>query len=86
MVAAATFDCYNDGECVTGFYTMIDERLEVPFRTEVLGVDVTVTGIDLGDDQIAAIWLRNRCPGTDGADATNFHPGTPRQGHRRLCT
>jgi hypothetical protein len=28
MVAAATLDCYNDSECVTGFYTMIDEHLE----------------------------------------------------------
>ena len=37
MVAEATLDCYNDSECVTGFYTMIDEHLEVPFRTEVLG-------------------------------------------------
>ncbi|MGH3526631.1 MAG: hypothetical protein ACRDQI_11555 [Pseudonocardiaceae bacterium] len=35
MVAEATVDCYNDSECVTGFYTMIDERLDVPFRTEV---------------------------------------------------
>lgn len=61
MVAAATLDCYNDGECVTGFYTMIDEHLDVPFRTEVLGVDVAVTGIDLGDDdQIVAICARGR--------------------------
>ncbi len=42
MAAEATVDCYNDSECVTGFYTMIDEYLEVPFQTEVLGVDVTV--------------------------------------------
>jgi hypothetical protein len=61
MVAAATLDCYNDSECVTGFYTMLDEHLEVPFATDVLGVDVTVTGIDLGDDdQIVAICTRER--------------------------
>lgn len=61
MVAEATIDCYNDSECVTGFYTMIDEHLEVPFQTEVLGVDVTVTGIDMGDDdQIVAICSRCR--------------------------
>jgi hypothetical protein len=59
-VAEATLDCYNDSECVTGFYTMIDEYLEVPFQTEVLGPDVTVAGIYLGDDdQIVAYrhWL-----------------------------
>jgi hypothetical protein len=61
MVAEATLDCYNDSECVTGFYTMIDEHLEVPFETEVLGVDVTIMGIDLGDDdQIVAICARER--------------------------
>lgn len=27
MVAEATVDCYNDSECVTGFYTMIDEHV-----------------------------------------------------------
>ena len=32
MIAEATVDCYNDSECVTGFHTMIDEYLEVPFR------------------------------------------------------
>ena len=61
MVAQATVDCYNDSECVTGFYTMLDEHLDVPFQAIVLGVDVTVTGIDLtDDDQIVAICARGR--------------------------
>ncbi|SED14483.1 hypothetical protein SAMN04490239_7004 [Rhodococcus koreensis] len=30
MVAEATIDCYNDSECVTGFYTMLDENLDLP--------------------------------------------------------
>ncbi|HET9254403.1 MAG TPA: hypothetical protein VFO16_04265 [Pseudonocardiaceae bacterium] len=59
MIEEATIDCYNESECVTGFFTMIDERLGVPFQTEVLGVDVTVTGVDMGDDdQIVAICVR----------------------------
>jgi hypothetical protein len=61
MVAAATADCYNDSECVTGFYTMFDEHLVVPFQTCVWGVDATVTGIDLDDDdQIVAACARGR--------------------------
>jgi hypothetical protein len=61
MVAQATVDCYNDSECVTGLYTMLDEHLDVPFQATVLGVDVTVTGIDLtDDDQIVAICARGR--------------------------
>lgn len=61
MITEATVDCYNDSECVTGFYTMIVDHLELPFQTAVLGVDVTVTGIDLADDgQIVAICARGR--------------------------
>jgi hypothetical protein len=61
MVAQATVDCYNDSECVTGLYTMLDEHLDMPFQATVLGVDVTVTGIDLtDDDQIVAICARGR--------------------------
>jgi hypothetical protein len=53
MIAAATVDCYDDSECVTGYSTMLDERLAMLFQACVLGVDVTVTGIDLADgDQI----------------------------------
>lgn len=61
MVAEATVDCYNDGECVTGFYTMLDEHLAMPFQTSVLGVDVTVAKIDLtADDTIVAVCTRGR--------------------------
>lgn len=61
LVAEATVDCYNDSECITGFYTMLEDNLALPFPTVVLGVDVTVTGIDLGvDDQITAVCARGR--------------------------
>jgi hypothetical protein len=60
-VAEATVDCYDDSECVTGFHAMIEDHLSVPFQTMVLGVDVSVTGIDLtGDEQITAICTRGR--------------------------
>lgn len=61
MVATAMVNCSNDGECVTGFDTMLDEHLVVPFPSRVVGVDVTVTGIDLADDdQIVAVCARGR--------------------------
>src|SRR5450631_478 len=61
MIAEATVDCYNDSECITGFYTMLEEHLDMPFQTVVLGVEATVTGIDLTDDeQIVAICARGR--------------------------
>ena len=61
LIAEATVDCYNDSECVTGFYTMMEEHLAVPFGTTVLGVRVTVQRVDMsGDDQIVAVCVRGR--------------------------
>jgi hypothetical protein len=61
MAAEATLDCYNDSECITGFYTMLDEHLDMPFHTCVLGADVTAIGIDLtSDEHIVVICARGR--------------------------
>ncbi len=55
----------NESEQATGWFTMFEERLELPFETQVLGATVTVTSIDLrGDDQINAICTRG--PGPPG--------------------
>ena len=47
MIAEATVDTYGESEQVTGWFTMIDENLEVPFATTVLGIPVTVERVDL---------------------------------------
>jgi hypothetical protein len=61
LIAQATVDCYNDSECATGFYTLLEEQLELPFQTSVLGVAVTVARIDLtNDDQIVAVCVRGQ--------------------------
>jgi hypothetical protein len=60
LIEQATVDCYNDHEQITGLFTMIDEHLAVPFDTEVLGVTVTVTKVDLTiDHEITAICRRH---------------------------
>jgi hypothetical protein len=60
MVEEATVDCYNEEEQATGLFTMIEENLTVPFETRVLGVSVTVTGVDLFDSiQIVATCCRD---------------------------
>ena len=61
LIAEATVDCDNESESVTGFYTMLVDNLAVPFQTVVLGVDVTVTGVDLTEDgQITAVCTRGK--------------------------
>ena len=60
MTEAATVDCYGESEQVTGWFTMIDDNLKVPFETTVLGVQVTVERVDLTrSEQIVAICSRS---------------------------
>ena len=42
LVEEATIDAYGDDEQLGGFAVMIEDNLEVPFKTTVLGVTVTV--------------------------------------------
>lgn len=61
LVEEATVDCYNESEAVCGFYTMIEDHLEVPFTTVVLGVDVEVTRVELTrHEEIVAVCARGR--------------------------
>ncbi len=61
MIEAATVDAYGEAEQATGWLTMIEEHLDLPFQTTVLGTAVTVVSLDLRcDDQIVAICTRGR--------------------------
>jgi hypothetical protein len=59
MIEQATVDCYNESEQRTGWFTMIEDNLQVPFDTVVFGVSVTVERVDLDPaDAIVAICRR----------------------------
>jgi hypothetical protein len=45
MVAEATIDCHDEEEQLTGLATMVENNLEVPFTTTILGLAVTVKGV-----------------------------------------
>ncbi len=61
MIEAAIVDAYGESEQTVGFYTMLEDNLAIPFKTEVLGVDVTVERLDMTDDeQIVAICARGK--------------------------
>ncbi|MEO6594359.1 MAG: calcium-binding protein [Planctomycetota bacterium] len=56
MIEEAIVDAYGESEQTTGWFTMIDEHLAMPFETTVLGVQVTVDRVDLNaSGQIVAI-------------------------------
>lgn len=61
LVKEATLDAYGESEQKTGFLTMLEDNLGLPFETKVLGVMVTVERIDLTQaDEIVAICRRGR--------------------------
>ncbi|MBI4718182.1 MAG: hypothetical protein HY763_10285 [Planctomycetes bacterium] len=61
LIADATVDCSNESEAVTGLFTMIEDHLEVPFATVVLGIDVEVTGVELTErEEIVAVCVRGK--------------------------
>ncbi|HEY6344066.1 MAG TPA: calcium-binding protein [Bryobacteraceae bacterium] len=56
LVEEALVDAYGESEQVAGFYTMMENDLRLPFETEILGMTVTVEGIDITeDDQLVAV-------------------------------
>jgi len=61
MIEQATVDAYNESEQITGWFTMIDENLAVPFETMVLGMPLTVEHVDLNrSEHIVAVCTRGR--------------------------
>ncbi len=61
LIEDALVDAYGEEEQRTAFYTMLEDYLAMPFKTQVLGVEVTVQRVDLTDDeQIVAVCTRGR--------------------------
>jgi hypothetical protein len=61
LIEQATVDAYNESEQTTGFYTMLEEQLAMPFETQVLGAMVTVERLDMTDEeQIVAVCARGK--------------------------
>jgi hypothetical protein len=54
LVEEATVDAYGDDEQLGGFAGMIENDLEVPFETTVLGVTVTVQKVIQTESGIVA--------------------------------
>ena len=60
MIEEATVDCNDEEEALTGFATLVEENLEVPFEITVLGVTVTVTGVNQTSHGLVADCARGR--------------------------
>ena len=61
MIEEATVDAYGESEQTTGWYTMLEEHLALPFDTTLFGAVVKVVRLDLrGENDIVAICTRGR--------------------------
>jgi hypothetical protein len=59
LIEEAIVDAYGESEQLVGLYTMIENNLEMPFETMVLGVPVTVVRVDLTQrEEIVAVCRR----------------------------
>ena len=57
----AVTDAYGDSEQAGGFFAMMENDLQLPFETEILGVAATVESIDItNDDQLVAIYRKGK--------------------------
>jgi hypothetical protein len=59
LVAEATVDAYGDDEQLGGFAVMIEDNLEVPFDTTVLGTTATVRKVTQTESGIVADCVRD---------------------------
>lgn len=56
LIEEALVDANGESEQATGFYTMLENDLRLPFETQILGVSATVESIDITeDDQLVAV-------------------------------
>jgi hypothetical protein len=61
MIEQATVDAYGESEQTTGWFTMIDENLAVPFETNMPDVAVVVERVTLDEtEHIVALCTRGR--------------------------
>jgi hypothetical protein len=59
LVEEATVDAYGDDEQLAGFAMMMEDSLEVPFETTVLGMTVTVQKVTQTESDIVADCVRD---------------------------
>jgi hypothetical protein len=55
LIEEITVDCYNKDEELSGFLTYLDEALEQPVEATVMGVPVTLVGVDSTDGPLRGL-------------------------------
>lgn len=60
LIEEAVVDAYGDEEQTSGFFTMIEEHLALPFSVSIMGVEAVAEKVDLTRDcRIVAVCKRD---------------------------
>jgi hypothetical protein len=65
LIEEITVDCYNEDEELGGFLTYLEEALEQPVEATVMGVPVTLVGVDSPDGPLQGLVATCRRDGDD---------------------
>ena len=60
IIEDALADAHDEYEQVSGFYCVLEDSVSFPFETTLLGLPVTVTGLDATDDDVLAVVRRGK--------------------------
>lgn len=61
MIEEAIVDAYTESEQAGSFHVMIEQELELPFETRVLGKNVSVKRVDITEaNDVVAVCYRGR--------------------------
>jgi hypothetical protein len=60
LIDEATVDCYDEYEQAIGLFTMIQDELDLPFTTRVLGMEVTVVAVEQDDSGLGVVAVCER--------------------------
>ena len=55
LIKEITVDCYSEDEELSGFLTYLEEALEQPVEATVMGVPVTLVGVDSTDGPLRGL-------------------------------
>jgi hypothetical protein len=60
IIEDALTDAYDEYEQVGGFFCVLKENVTFPFETTLLGMPVTVTGVEDSEDVVLAVVRRGK--------------------------
>ena len=86
LIEEAIVDCYDEYEQAAGLFTMVEQNLDLPFTTRVLGVEVEVVAVEQDDDGLGIVAVCEREGEEQGIPLGDLPlPSPPPEGHECIA-